>query len=41
MGVPGKFKKRIDDETSQQMIRMYSQNYVDYTAQYLKEYSQR
>jgi len=39
MGVPGKFKKRIDDETSQQMIRQYAQNYVDYTAQYLKERS--
>lgn len=37
MGVPGKFKKRIDDETSQQMILQYAKNYVDYTAQYLKE----
>lgn len=41
MGVPGKFRKRIDDEKSQQMIRMYAQNYVDYTAQYLKELSER
>ena len=37
MGVPGKFKKRIDDEASQQMILQYAKNYVDYTAQYLKE----
>jgi carbonic anhydrase/acetyltransferase-like protein (isoleucine patch superfamily) len=39
MGVPGKFRKRIDDEASQKMILMYAQNYVDYTAQYLKELS--
>lgn len=37
MGVPGKFKKRIDDETSQQTILQYAKNYVEYTAQYLKE----
>jgi carbonic anhydrase/acetyltransferase-like protein (isoleucine patch superfamily) len=37
MGVPGKFKKRIDDEVSQQMIMMYAKNYVDYTAMYRKE----
>lgn len=36
MGVPGKFRKRIDDEASQQMIRMYAQNYVDYTQEYRK-----
>ena len=36
MGVPGKFKKKIDDEKSQQMIRMYAQNYVDYTQEYRK-----
>ena len=34
MGVPGKFKKRIDDEKSQQMILMYAKNYVDYTREY-------
>lgn len=34
MGVPGKFKKRIDDEKSQQMIMMYAKNYVDYTKEY-------
>ena len=38
MGVPGKFKKRVDDESSQQMILQYAKNYVDYTAQYLKEF---
>ncbi|HLJ29259.1 MAG TPA: gamma carbonic anhydrase family protein [Candidatus Angelobacter sp.] len=37
MGVPGRFKKRIDDEASQKMILQYAKNYVDYTAQYLKE----
>ena len=36
MGVPGKFKKKIDDEKSQQMIRMYAQTYVDYTQEYRK-----
>jgi carbonic anhydrase/acetyltransferase-like protein (isoleucine patch superfamily) len=38
MGVPGKFKKRIDDETSQQMILQYGKNYVDYTESYRKEF---
>ena len=37
MGVPGKFRKKIDDEASQKMILMYAQNYVDYTHQYRKE----
>lgn len=37
MGVPGKFKKRIDDEASQQMILQYAKNYVDYTEQYRRE----
>ena len=41
MGVPGKFKKRIDDDPSQQMIRMYAQNYVDYTAAYIKEFASK
>ena len=41
MGVPGKFKKRIDDGASQQMILQYARNYVDYTAQYLKELTQK
>jgi carbonic anhydrase/acetyltransferase-like protein (isoleucine patch superfamily) len=37
MGVPGKFKKKIDNEESQKTILMYGQNYLDYKAQYLKE----
>ena len=37
MGVPGKLKKKIDDEKSQETILMYARNYVDYTAEYLKE----
>jgi len=37
MGVPGKFKKKIDDEETQKTILMYGKNYLDYTAQYLKE----
>ena len=38
MGVPGKFKKKIDDEATQKMIIMYGQNYVDYTGMYRKEF---
>jgi carbonic anhydrase/acetyltransferase-like protein (isoleucine patch superfamily) len=38
MGVPGKFRKKIDDEESQKMIRMYAGNYVDYTQAYRKEF---
>jgi carbonic anhydrase/acetyltransferase-like protein (isoleucine patch superfamily) len=34
MGVPGKFKKKIDDEASQQSILQYGRNYVDYTQEY-------
>jgi carbonic anhydrase/acetyltransferase-like protein (isoleucine patch superfamily) len=41
MGVPGKFKKRIDDEASRQSILMYAKNYVDYTQVYRKEYGSR
>ena len=37
MGVPGKFKKRIDDEANQQMILQYAKNYLDYREIYLKE----
>jgi len=29
MGVPGKFKKRIDDEETQKSIMMYGKNYFD------------
>ena len=38
MGVPGKFKKRIDDEASRQTIMMYAKNYVDSTQIYRKEF---
>jgi carbonic anhydrase/acetyltransferase-like protein (isoleucine patch superfamily) len=38
MGVPGKFRKNIDDEKSQQMILMYAKNYLDYTQIYRKEF---
>jgi carbonic anhydrase/acetyltransferase-like protein (isoleucine patch superfamily) len=41
MGVPGKFKKRIDDQASQQSILMYGKNYVDYTQMYRKEFRAR
>ncbi|HEY6352238.1 MAG TPA: gamma carbonic anhydrase family protein [Candidatus Angelobacter sp.] len=41
MGVPGKFKKRVDDQKSQQMVLQYSKNYVDYTAQYLQEITKK
>jgi carbonic anhydrase/acetyltransferase-like protein (isoleucine patch superfamily) len=41
MGVPGKFRKKIDDEASQKMIRMYAGNYVDYTQAYRKEFQAR
>jgi carbonic anhydrase/acetyltransferase-like protein (isoleucine patch superfamily) len=37
MGVPGKFRKKIDDEESQKTILMYAKNYLDYREQYLKE----
>jgi len=37
MGVPGKFKKRIDDEETQKSIMMYSKNYIDYTQIYRNE----
>src|SRR5204862_1610692 len=37
MGVPGKFKKKIDDEETQKTIMMYGKNYFDYTQIYRKE----
>ena len=37
-GVPGKFRKKTDDEKTQQMILMYAKNYLDYTAIYRKEF---
>ena len=36
-GVPAKFKRKIEDETSQQMILQYARNYLDYTEIYRKE----
>ena len=38
MGVPGKFKKKIDDEETQKTIMMYGKNYFDYTQVYRKEF---
>jgi carbonic anhydrase/acetyltransferase-like protein (isoleucine patch superfamily) len=37
MGVPGKFKKKIDDEETQKTIMMYGKNYFDYTQIYRQE----
>lgn len=37
MGVPGKFRKKIDDAESQEMILRYAKNYLDYKEQYLRE----
>ena len=37
MGVPGKFRKKTDDDATQQMILQYAKNYLDYTKQYLTE----
>jgi carbonic anhydrase/acetyltransferase-like protein (isoleucine patch superfamily) len=37
MGVPGKFRRKIDDDASQQTILQYAKNYVDYTQQYRQE----
>ncbi len=36
MGVPGKFRKKLDDD-AQKMIMRYAQNYLGYKEQYLKE----
>lgn len=38
MGVPGKFKKKIEDEASQQTILQYAKNYLDYTKVYKSEF---
>jgi len=39
-GVPGKFRKKTDDEKTQQMILMYAKNYLDYTEIYKREFPQ-
>ena len=36
MGVPGAFKKRLDD-AAQEMILRYAKNYLDYKNQYIRE----
>ena len=36
-GLPGKFKKKIDDAETQAMIRQYAENYLGYRQQYLSE----
>ena len=37
VGTPGKFKKKIDDDVTQQSILQYGKNYLGYKEQYLKE----
>lgn len=37
MGSPGKFRKKIEDKDSQEMILRYARNYLGYKEQYLKE----
>lgn len=36
-GVPGKFRKKIDNDEMQEMILHYAKNYLDYKETYLKE----
>jgi carbonic anhydrase/acetyltransferase-like protein (isoleucine patch superfamily) len=40
-GVPGKFRKKIDDDAMQEMIRQYARNYFGYKEQYLLEMAQQ
>jgi carbonic anhydrase/acetyltransferase-like protein (isoleucine patch superfamily) len=37
MGVPGRFRKKIDDAATQETIMRYAKNYLEYKEQYLKE----
>ncbi|HEU5336825.1 MAG TPA: gamma carbonic anhydrase family protein [Terriglobales bacterium] len=37
MGSPGKFRKKIDDKESQELILRYARNYLGYKEEYLKE----
>ena len=39
MGSPGKFRKKIDDKDSQELILRYARNYLGYKEEYLKERS--
>jgi carbonic anhydrase/acetyltransferase-like protein (isoleucine patch superfamily) len=36
-GLPGVFKKKIEDEKTQESILRYAKNYLSYTEQYLRE----
>ncbi len=37
MGSPGKFRKKIDDKETQELILRYARNYLGYKEEYLKE----
>ena len=37
MGVPGKFRKKIDDDAAQESILQHAKNYLDYNHQYQLE----
>ena len=37
MGAPGKFRKKIDDKETQELILRYARNYLGYKEEYLKE----
>jgi len=39
MGSPGKFRKKIEDKDSQELILRYGRNYLGYKEEYLKERS--
>lgn len=39
MGSPGKFRRKIDDKDSQELILRYARNYLGYKEEYLKERS--
>jgi carbonic anhydrase/acetyltransferase-like protein (isoleucine patch superfamily) len=39
MGSPGKFRKKVDDKDSQELILRYARNYLGYKEEYLKERS--
>ncbi len=39
MGSPGKFRKKIDDKETQELILRYARNYLGYKEEYLKERS--
>jgi carbonic anhydrase/acetyltransferase-like protein (isoleucine patch superfamily) len=40
-GVPGKFRRKTDDEATQESIRQYAHNYFGYKEQYLLEMAQQ